>query len=188
MTHYLIALGVILLANVMPAFAPPTWSLLVYFSLAFHLHPIILVAGAVLMATCGRILLALLFRKFARFVPSKYVENLESLGEHFAAGRKRRFSALLLFFISPVSSAQLFEAIGMMKNVRLLPIALFFAAGRTVSYTFYVAGSSALKASSYGEIFLKELTSPTAIVIQVAMVIALLAIGLIPWKRILQNK
>jgi hypothetical protein len=106
MTHYLIALGVILLANVMPAFAPPTWSLLVYFSLAFHLHP----------------------------------------------------------------------------------IALFFAAGRTVSYTFYVAGSSALKASSYGEIFLKELTSPTAIVIQVAMVIALLAIGLIPWKRILQNK
>ena len=187
MTHYLIALGVILLANVMPAFAPPTWSILIFFSLTFQLNGAALVIGGVLMATLGRLILALFFRRFSRFIPRRFLENLESVGEYFTAGKKRRISALLLFFISPISSAQLFEAIGMMKGVRLLPIAGIFAAGRTVSYSIYVAGSSALVATSYGELFKRELTSPASIVIQVAMVIALLAIGLIPWKRILQR-
>lgn len=185
MTHFLIALGVILLANMMPAFAPPTWAILVFFALSFQINALALVIGGVAMATLGRVLLALFFRRFSRFVPQRFVENLESVGEYFSAGKKRQASAFLLFFISPVSSAQLFEAIGMMKNVRLLPIAGFFAGGRLVSYSFYVAGSSALKTTSYGELFKKEISSPTSIVIQVLMIFVLVGIGFIPWKRVL---
>lgn len=187
MTHFLIALGVILLANMMPAFAPPTWSILVFFTLNFQINALALVVGGVVMATTGRLLLALFFRRFSRFMPQRFVENLEAMGEYFSAGKKRQASAFLLFFISPLSSAQLFEAIGMMRNVRLLPVAGFFAGGRLMSYSFYVAGSAALKATSYGELFKKEITSPTSILIQVLMIILLVGIGFIPWRKILQR-
>jgi hypothetical protein len=40
--------GVVLLFNLMPAFAPPTWAALVLFSLNSELHPIVIViVGAI---------------------------------------------------------------------------------------------------------------------------------------------
>lgn len=54
MTEYAIALGVVFAVNLLPAFGPPTWSVLVFFYLTFGLEPAILVpAGALVFGYLG---------------------------------------------------------------------------------------------------------------------------------------
>lgn len=179
---YLLALLAIVLLNVIPAFAPPTWMLLVFLLINYDLNPIALVAIGVLSATAGRAILAWYFRKFAHLVPSKFATNMEYAGRYIESRPDRRYAVLALFLISPISSAQLFEAAGMMKTIRLKPLLAAFALGRTFSYSTYVTGTVALAATSIGEFLIAEIKSPLAIAIQFAMIAAFVILGLIDWK------
>jgi hypothetical protein len=111
-SSYLLAGLVIVLANLIPAFAPPTWAILVYFSFGYHLHSIPLILIGVLSATMGRAVLALLFRALAPYLPRGYVTNLENLGSRITTDSRSAMGLFFLFFLSPISSAQLFEAAG----------------------------------------------------------------------------
>ena len=84
--------------------------------------------------------------------------------------------------ISPVSSAQLFEAAGLMKTIKLRPLLIAFAAGRTISYSTYVTGAAAIAATNFGEILIHELKSPWAIGVQIVMIAGLIGLGSIDWK------
>ena len=119
MSSYLLAGLVILLANVMPAFAPPTWSILVYFVFREHMNAALLVLIGVSCATLGRGGLALAFRKISPMLPRGYVANLERLGSRVNTDSRSARGLLLLFFVSPITSAQLFEAAGIIKQVAL---------------------------------------------------------------------
>jgi hypothetical protein len=55
--------------------------------------------------------------------------------------------------------------------------------GRTVSYTTYVTGAAVIAASTFGEVVIHELKSPWAIATQVMMIIALVALGNVDWKK-----
>jgi uncharacterized membrane protein YdjX (TVP38/TMEM64 family) len=182
MEMYLVAIFAIVLLNAFPAFAPPTWMALVFFLLHYDLNPVALVILGVLSATTGRAILAWYFRKFAHLIPTKFSKNMEYAGQYFTDHTNKRFALLTIFFLSPVSSAQLFEAAGMMKTVSLKPLLGVFALGRAISYSTYVTGASALAATSFGEILVAELKSPWAIAIQIAMIAGLIALGSIDWK------
>ncbi|HEY3293368.1 MAG TPA: hypothetical protein VGJ85_07050, partial [Candidatus Nanopelagicaceae bacterium] len=95
---------------------------------------------------------------------------------------KRAFGLLTLFFLSPISSAQLFEAAGIIKRIALGPLLIAFAGGRLISYSIYVSGASVLKETSLGQIVQKEFTSPVAIVIQILLIIGLVALGNVKWN------
>lgn len=56
--QYAIALGVVFAVNLLPAFGPPTWAVLVFFSIDFDLPVAGLVLGGALAAASGRFLLA----------------------------------------------------------------------------------------------------------------------------------
>ena len=43
--NYLAAFGTVLGVNLLPAFAPPTWAVLVFFRLQSGLNPVVLVLG-----------------------------------------------------------------------------------------------------------------------------------------------
>lgn len=182
MSNYLWAAIVILVANMLPAFAPPTWSVLVYFSLRHNLDPIALVAIGVSCAVAGRAILAYTFRGIRAWLPKGYVANMEKIGNYIEGHSRRTVGLLALFFLSPVSSAQLFEAAGIIKSVALKPLLAAFACGRVISYSIYVSGAAVLNETSIGEIAKRELTSPKAIVIQVILIIGLVALGNIKWK------
>lgn len=182
MSTYLLLAGVVVLFNVLPAFAPPTWSVLVFFTLRYHLDPVLLIAIAVVSATTGRYLLAHGFRKARPLLPNGWVTNMENAGSHLYKSNGHAFALLVLFFFSPLSSAQLFEAAGVIKSIRLGHLAIAFAAGRIVTYTTYVSGAHALSETSIGEIVSANLTSPEAITIQILMVLALVALGNIKWR------
>lgn len=182
MSNYLTVVVIIALANMLPAFAPPTWSLLVFFTLRHQMNPIALVLCGVASATMGRAILAHTFRRIRDWLPKGYVANMEAAGAQIEKNPSRVFGLLTLFFISPFSSAQLFEAAGIIKRIALTPLLLAFAGGRLISYSFYVSGASALKDSSLGKLITREITSPWAIAIQVLFILGLVALGNVKWN------
>jgi len=92
-----------------------------------------------------------------------------------------------MFVISPLPSAQLFEAAGLM-GVKLLPLTVAFFSGRLVTYNFYVFGATELKSRGIGELITKEFTSVKAILFQVIMIICVVLLTRINWKRFLPSK
>lgn len=182
MSHYFLAVAVIAGANLLPAFAPPTWSILVFFTLRYHMNPVALVLLGVISATLGRAILANVFRAIRSWLPKGYVGNMENIGAKIEAHPRKSMGLLALFFLSPISSAQLFEAAGIIKRITLGPLLLAFAAGRLVSYSIYVSGASVLKETSLGQIIQKEFTSPIAIALQVLLIVGLVALGNVKWS------
>lgn len=183
MEIYLIAALAIIALNSIPAFAPPTWVALVFFIFHYDANPAALVVVGVISATTGRAFLAWYFRKFSHLVPSRFSKNMEYAGRYFTDRSSKRIALLTLFFFSPISSAQLFEAAGMMKTIKLRPLLVAFAVGRSITYSTYVTGASVIAASNFGDVLIHELKSPWAIAIQLGMIAGLIALGSIDWKK-----
>jgi len=179
--------GVVLLFNLMPAFAPPTWAVLVLFSLNTDLHPIVIVAVGAVFAGTGRYLLARATGLFRNRISKKSLTNLEAAQSLLTKNTSRKVLTIGLFVLSPLPSAQLFEAAGLM-GVRLLPLTLAFFSGRLVTYNFYVFGASELKAHGIGELITKEFRSVWAILFQVLMITSVVLLTRINWKKYLPTK
>jgi membrane protein YqaA with SNARE-associated domain len=172
--------------NLLPAFGPPTWAVLVLFVVnGDYSGPALVIVGA-FAAAGGRLLLAHVTRRLRRFVPAREQENLEAAGDLLTARRGRSVAALVLFALSPVPSAQLFEAAGLM-TVRLLPLTAAFFLGRTVSYGLYVTGARTVRETDTGKVLISSLTSPMGVALQVAMFVGLVLLARIDWKRILDR-
>ena len=174
------AIAVVFAVNLLPAFGPPTWAVLVFFSLNFDLPVVPLVLLGALAAAAGRFLLASGTRRLRpRFSPRRlaHIDRAQAIA---FANKRRAVAGLGLFALSPVPSGQLFVAAGLM-TVPLLPITTAFFAGRLVSYSIYV-GAASVAEKSLGSILTDALTSPLGVGLQIAMLIGLafLAGGLKP--------
>lgn len=178
--------GVVLIFNLMPAFAPPTWTVLVLFSLNTELNPFLIVTVGAVCAGIGRYLLARATGLFRNRISKKAIENLESAEQVLTQNTSRKFLTLGLFVLSPLPSAQLFEAAGLM-GVRLIPLTLAFFSGRIVTYNFYVFGATELKSRGIGELITKEFTSVWAILIQLAMIAGVVLLTRVHWGRFLKQ-
>ncbi|HET8954992.1 MAG TPA: hypothetical protein VFN18_04975 [Solirubrobacterales bacterium] len=178
-----IALGVVFAVNLLPAFGPPTWAVLVFFSLDFDLPAVPLVLGGALAAACGRYLLATGARRLRPRLSAARLARLDRTQTALLADRRRSAAGLGLFALSPVPSGQLFVAAGLM-TVALLPLTAAFFAGRLVSYSIYV-GVASVAERNLGDLVLDALTSPLGVGLQLAMLAALgcLLGGLRPGER-----
>jgi uncharacterized membrane protein YdjX (TVP38/TMEM64 family) len=179
-----VALAVVFAVNLLPAFGPPTWAVLVFFSLDFDLPAVPLVLGGALAAASGRFALASAARRLRPRFSAARLERLDRAQEAASADRKRTAAGLGLFALSPVPSGQLFVAAGLM-TVPLLPLTAAFFAGRLVSYSIYV-GAANVAADSLGDVVVDALTSPIGVVLQLLMLVALgfLVGGLKPDARL----
>jgi membrane protein YqaA with SNARE-associated domain len=181
LSAFLIIFGV----NLLPAFGPPTWSLLVFFRLNWHLNPVALVAVGVLASGSGRYLLALGARRCRRLFPAKYLERLKSaealLGEH----RRSSLAILLVFIVSPLPSAQLFVAAGLLE-LPLLPLTVGFVIGRIVTYSIYV-GLATLAEKSFGSVFSSFFGSPWSIALQLVLLVLVVLLPLVDWGKVLHR-
>jgi len=180
--EYLTLFAIVLGVNLLPAFGPPTWSILVIFVLNTQLPPLPLILIAALAAALGRFALAHAFRLFARRLSAKTRRNLDAARAALQKNRRNAILALGLFALAPVPSAQLFEAAGLAR-VPLLGFTAAFFLGRTVSYSIYVLTAAGLRGSSLGDTFKAAITSPIGIIIQLAMIVALVAFARIDWAK-----
>lgn len=181
---YLAMVGIIFAINLLPAFGPPTWSVLVLFRLDSHLNVVALVALGALAAATGRYVLALGTRRLSGHLSRERVANLEAAGSKLTGGRGRTIVGLGLFALSPLPSAQLFVAAGLMHFPLLSATAVFFS-GRIVSYSIYVAGATALRNTSIAQTITSSFTSPLGIALQVGMVLVVVVLARLPWIRLL---
>jgi uncharacterized membrane protein YdjX (TVP38/TMEM64 family) len=177
-----LAVGVVFAINLLPAFGPPTWAVMVFFSLTFDLPAVPLVVCGALAAAAGRFLLATGARRLRGRLSAARIARLDRAQAALEENRLRSTAGLALFALSPVPSGQLFVAAGLMK-VSLPRVTLAFFAGRIVSYSIYV-GTATVAQENLGSLAVNALTSPIGIAVQVALLIglALLAGGLNPTK------
>lgn len=187
MLDYLTLFGIVLGVNLMPAFGPPTWAILVLYVLNSDLPPLPTILVAAVAAALGRFLLGHGFRLIGGRLPERYRRNLEAARAALEKNKRGGLLALGLFALSPVPSAQLFEAAGL-TGVRLLPFTLAFFLGRTISYSLYVFTASGLRATSLGDAFHDAVTNPLGIAIQVAMLAGLVLLARIDWAKWLGGK
>jgi uncharacterized membrane protein YdjX (TVP38/TMEM64 family) len=186
MVGYAIALATVLGVNLLPAFGPPTWAVLVFFRLNSDLPAVPLVLGGALAAACGRLLLASGSGRLRGRLSPKRRDSLRAVEERITRNRSRTVAGLALFALSPVPSGQLFVTAGLL-GVRLLPLTAAFFAGRLVSYSIYVTGASLAKDSLEG-VLARPFASPVAIAVQVAMLAGLVALVRVDWTRVLSRR
>jgi hypothetical protein len=184
--HLALAVGVVFAVNLMPAFGPPTWAVLVFFRFRYPELPAAgLIVGGAFAACAGRALLALAFRGFGTKLPPKRRESLQVLGHALGEHRAGLLASFALFATAPLPSAQMFEAAGLAR-IRLRPLLAAFFLGRLVSYSLYVGAASAAH-DSLSRLFDKGLFSPQAIVTQLIGVAVLIAIVFIDWPSVIDT-
>lgn len=183
---YVLLGAVVFGANLMPAFAPPTWAILVLFKLHSHIPAIPLVAVGALAAGTGRYCLARATGLLRKKISPQQISNLEAATQVLNRKTSHHLLGLILFALSPIPSAQLFEAAGLI-GVRLLPLTLAFFAGRIVSYSLYVAGTSTLQAKGLGELIKSSLTSPWGILVQVLSMLGVYLLTRVNWKKFIKH-
>ena len=166
--QYLALFAIVFGINLLPAFGPPTWAVLVFTRLHWHLNPVALVLLGALAAMSGRYLLALGARHFRGRMPQRMKNNLEDA--HALIERKKVGAIALfgLFVVSPLPSAQLFLAAGLLDlPLGLLTLAFFF--GRLISYSLYV-GLATLADKHLANVIGQIFGSPWSIAIQVRVI------------------
>jgi len=130
--------------NLMPAFAPPTWTAMTFIGLAIpNIDVLLLALVAATAATCGRVLLAKLSRALVRqrLLTEQARRNVDAIKIGIENQRAMTVGTFLGYALSPLPSNYLFIAYGLTS----LPIALLatpFFIGRLVSYAFWTRTAS----------------------------------------------
>lgn len=181
-----ITAAVVFAINLLPAFGPPTWTVLVVLRLTRDIPAVPLVAVGALSAASGRYVLA----RGATLIRTRLSEerraHLDALAESVQGNRRNAAVGLGLFALSPVPSAQLFIAAGL-AGTRLLPLTVAFFSGRVVSYSLWVGASSAAH-DRLGPALLDSLRSPWGIALQVAMLGLLVLLVRVDWADVLRRR
>ena len=186
LTDWLLVVGCIFGINLLPAFGPPTWAVLVFFRLNSDLPAVPLILVGALAAASGRLVLAATTRHFRSRFSAKRRESLQAAEELLVGSRARAAAGLGLFALSPVPSAQLFVAAGLL-TVPLVPLTAAFFVGRLVSYSLYVAAASAAK-DSLGDVLADAIGSPIGIAVQVLMLAGLVLLVRVDWTKRLPRR
>ena len=180
-----LALGLVFAINLLPAFGPPTWAVLISLKFSLGLEAVPLVLFGAVAAALGRLCLAYGARHLRSRFSQERLDNLNAAQELITGGRGRALAGLGLFAVSPLPSAQLFVAAGLV-NAPLPSLTAAFFAGRLVSYSLYVGAATAAEAS-LGSIVTDSLTSPLGIALQLLMLGSLVALVRIDWARLLKR-
>lgn len=179
--QYAAVAAIVFAVNLLPAFGPPTWAVLVLLKLHWHLAPLPLVLVGAVAAAAGRLVLAATTRHFRTRLPARSVANLEANGAYLMGHKARSITGLALFAVSPLPSAQLFEAAGLL-NVPLVPLTAAFFAGRLVSYSLYI-GAASLAETNFGQVFRSVFTSPYSWAVEIALLGGLVLLAQVNWAE-----
>ena len=183
--RYLALFAIVFGINLLPAFGPPTWAVLVFARLHWHLNPVALVVLGAVAAMGGRYLLARGARHFKGRMPGRMKDNLEAARTLIERKRVGAVALFGLFVVSPLPSAQLFLAAGLLDlPLGLLTLAFFL--GRLVSYSIYVSVAT-LADKQLGNVLGQLFGSPWSIALQVGLLVAVCLLPLVNWRRFLDR-
>jgi membrane protein YqaA with SNARE-associated domain len=183
MGQYIALAAVVFGINLLPAFGPPTWAVLVLYRLNSNLAAVPLVLVGATAAAAGRFVLATVSGHFRGRLSTTRLEGLDAVRDALGAHRGRSFVVLGLFALSPVPSAQLFVAAGLVA-APLVPLTAAFFVGRLVSYSIYV-GVASVARNSVGGLFEQSFRSPLGIALQIVALLLLVLLVRVDWLKLL---
>ncbi len=137
---------VVFAVNLLPAFAPPTWTAMSFIGLTTpDVNFVWIALVAAIAATCGRIVLARASRLLVRqkLLSERTRRNVDSIRFGIENRPAATFGTVLGYAISPLPSNYLFIAYGM-TSLPILLLALPFFIGRLLSYAFWLKTASTL--------------------------------------------
>jgi len=168
-----------------PAFTPPTFPLIIAFTLQGGEPVWLLLVVAAAAAALGRLTLAMLFRIFGHRLPQKLRGNLRAA---HAALDQRKHSGWIIrgLFLVGSSSAPLFEAAGL-TGLRMAPLTAIYFVGRLPRYWLYSAGARHVARTDFWKSFGQTLSSPGAIAIEVLALVLIVLLIRTDWSRWLKR-
>lgn len=172
-------------ANLIPAFMPPTFSVLAMFLIHGHLPLYPLTIGGALAAGLGRLGLALLTRNYGRrLLAPHHRANLRRLGEWLEAKPRWIMTlAVALFSLGPIPTNDIFIAAGL-TAIPLAPVVFGFVIGSSISFTVYdLLAKSAV--GNLKDLFLGQWTNLGALLVEVLLVVLVIVLAKINWARFL---
>ena len=138
--------GVVFVLNLLPAFAPPTWTAMSFIGLTIPgINFIWIALVSAIAATCGRIALAKLSHVLVRqrLLSERTRQNVDAIRVAIESRPVITFGTFLGYSISPLPSNYLFIAYGL-TSLPIAFVALPFFVGRLVSYGFWLKTASAV--------------------------------------------
>ena len=137
---------VVFALNVLPAFAPPTWTTMSFIGFAIpNVDFALLAVVAAIAATSGRIVLAKLSRALVRqkLLSAETQRNVDTIKLGIESRPAVAFGTFLGFALSPLPSNYLFIAYGL-TTLPIAFLAIPFFVGRLVSYAFWITTASSV--------------------------------------------
>ena len=185
---YLLLFSLVFGAGLIPAFGPPSWIFAVYFHYQYHQSFLLTVLITAFATSLGRLFLAVITRKLKPKIAEKYLNNLDYSKSLINVKRKSFWLILVLFLISPVPSAQLFEAAGLI-DLPLISLTSLFFIGRLVSLSFYLSFAH-LGIVSLNQAWTSGFSSPLAIAGEILTILFIVALLNMRWlaSRIIKTK
>ena len=187
MADYAILFAIVLAVNLLPAFGPPTWSIIAFYGLSTDLPLWSLVVVGATAAATGRLLLATLARASRGLLAETRLTNLEVLRKRLATRRGSLWLGLGLFALSPLPSGQLFVAAGLTRAPLLAFTGAFFC-GRFVSYSIYSSAARGLRGSEWASALRSQFTDIGWIAMELVAVLLLVALLRLNWARLLRRR
>jgi len=135
---------VVFVLNVLPAFAPPTWTTMSFIGFAIpNVDFALLAVVAAIAATSGRIVLAKLSRVLVRqrLLSAETQHNVDTIKLGIETRPAVAFGTFLGYALSPLPSNYLFIAYGL-TTLPIVVLAIPFFVGRLVSYAFWITTAS----------------------------------------------
>lgn len=181
---FFVVFVVIFALNVIPAFAPPTWSVVSFIAVRYGSNIVLLALLAAVAATLGRMLLAKLSAVIVRqrfYETKKNIDVVKSRLEHH---QKLSFSIFLFYAFSPLPSNHLFIAYGL-TALQLKLLAIPFFIGRVVSYSFWAfAASSVVQILNYESIGTRSFFSWYFVATQLFALLMIYVFTKIDWQSV----
>lgn len=171
---YLWLLVAVFAVGLIPAFGPPSWLFAVFFYHRYHLSFAAVVVITAFSTAAGRLVLAKMTRQLKSHIPEKYINNLEYAKRLLSTKQKSLWMIMGLFLLSPLPSAQLFEAAGLV-DLPLLRVGLMFFFGRLVTLSIYLLFAK-LTITSLSSAWVAGFTSPWAVAGALLMISAIIAL------------
>lgn len=187
---FLVIFLVVFVLNVIPVFAPPTWTVMSFIAIRFSSSVIVLALVGAVAATLGRLLLAKLSTVIIRqkFLSQSARENIDAVKVRLENNRKLSFTIFLFYAFSPLPSNHLFIAYGL-TALKLKLIAVPFLLGRIVSYAFWAfTASRAAQMLSYEFVTTKSFFSYYFIASQLFGLLVIYVFTRIDWSSFLNER
>jgi membrane protein DedA with SNARE-associated domain len=187
---FLLIFLVVFLINVIPIFAPPTWTVLSFIAIRYDSNIVLLAVVGAIAATLGRLVLAKLSNAIVRqkFLSADTKKNIDEVKERLESKSKLTFSLLLFYAFSPFPSNHLFIAYGL-TTLKLRLIAIPFLFGRVVSYSFLAfTASSVAQLLNYESVTSKSFFSYYFVASQLFGLLVIYVFTKIDWRQAFDEK